>query len=144
MVTYAEVKQILADMPQDLNSVAFLSDIYQKLSAYTGDELSADVKRALQRIKQFIDNETNQTIQPGSLTPEQAVVLNDYLSIYPKESLTASQKNLKNEISPLLDKFDKENDLETIHTGTNINYNLNACMMQVALNLLFRGLAGLK
>ncbi len=120
MVLYPEIKKILDNLPEDLNDVAFLSDAYRTLSAYDGEELSKQVKNALSRIKKFIDAETQKLYPQDSLSPENAVVLNDYLSIYKEDELNTNQKQLRTDIAPLLDKFDQENDI-SVNSTANIN-----------------------
>ncbi len=120
MVTYPEVKKILDNLPANLDDVAFLSDAYRTLSSYDGAELSRQVKNALSRIRKFIDSETQKLYSPDSLSPENAVILNDYLSIYKEEELNTNQKQLKTDIEPLLDKFDQEHDI-SVDSTANIN-----------------------
>ncbi|MBP5399940.1 MAG: hypothetical protein J6Y53_05985 [Alphaproteobacteria bacterium] len=120
MVTSVEVKKILDNLPQDLENVDFLADVYNTLSAYEGDEFAKEVKKALSFIKKFIDRETQKIYSPQDLTPEKAVALNDYLSIYEEDELKTTQKSLKKDIAPFLNKFDQENDI-TVNPSSHIN-----------------------
>ncbi|MBO7555818.1 MAG: hypothetical protein J6T72_00255 [Alphaproteobacteria bacterium] len=110
MVTYAEVRQVLDKLPQNLDDVSFLSDTYQLLSSYDGLELSREVKNALSRIRRYMDEKLAAPLD--DLTPEKAVVLNDYLSTYKENELTVAQRQVKDKIEESLVAFDEENGIK--------------------------------
>lgn len=125
MVTSAEVKSLLESLPKDLNNCAFLSDAYTTLRAYNGEEMSKEVVDALNLIKSFINKEINAIDDTQTLTPEEAVVINDYLSIYKEDELSSKQKSVRDGLKPLLDKYDQENDLDKINQNTDVSERLD-------------------
>ncbi len=125
MVTTAEVKSLLESLPKDLNNCAFLSDAYATLRAYNGEEMSKEVVYTINLIKSFINKEINAIDDTQTLTPEEAVVINDYLSIYKEDELSSKQKSVRDGLKPLLDKYDQENDLDKINQDTDVSGRLD-------------------
>ena len=126
-----KIEKLLRELPDNLDSVSFLSDKYSELAGYNMDgALSARVGEALKRIREFTETKLK-NFDAEKVTPESAVAWQGYLNIAEKgRELSEEDKKRHDEIraaiKPYQEQFDKEENVPDVDENTDIVANCEA------------------
>lgn len=126
-----KIEKLLRELPDNLDSVSFLSEKYSELAGYNMDgALSARVSEALKRIREFAETKL-ENFDAEKVTPESAVAYEAYLSVAEKGRELSEEERKRNDdirtaIKPHLEQFDKEEGITDVDENTDIVANCEA------------------
>lgn len=126
-----KIEKLLRELPDNLDSVSFLSEKYSELAGYNMDgALSARVSEALKRIREFAETKL-ENFDAEKVTPESAVAWQAYLSVAEKGRELSEEERKRNDdirtaIKPHLEQFDKEEGITGVDENTDIVANCEA------------------
>lgn len=126
-----KIEKLLRELPDNLDSVSFLSDKYSELAGYNMDgALSARVGEALKRIREFAETKLK-NFDAEKVTPESAVAWQTYLSVAEKGRELSEEEQKRNDdiraaIKTHLEQYDKEENIPDVDENTDIVANCEA------------------
>lgn len=126
-----KIEKLLSELPDNLDSVSFLSDKYSDLAGYNMDgALSARVGEALKRIREFAETKLK-NFDAEKVTPESAVAYEAYLKVAEQsDNISEEDKKRHDEIRAAIkthqEQYDKEENVPDVDENTDIVANCEA------------------
>lgn len=125
-----KIEKLLSELPDNLDSVSFLSEKYSELAGYNMDgALASRVSEALKRIRDFAEEKLN-NFNAEDITPEGAVAYQSYLNVSLESERSEEMQKRDAEvfaaIAPKLEEFDEENDISDVDENADIAANCEA------------------